>query len=257
MNYKNICIIGYPKSGNTWLARMVSKALKIQVKIFVDDSGVPEVAADINTLIKESKSKVYKLHLYPYEFKKKYQKSNTYVIYIYRDPKSVFISSFFYFNYKGAGKYVMKKMLLNNPIDCLKWIIGRYKLSLFLDSFLKQGLHTYGLHSMHINAWSSFGKGNDKFVMVDYNDLIANPEKALKNLFSTLKLQVDSSDISKAAESEEFGRRKLEIINSKAEDLTFGKEFNVKFLRSGDINDWKNYLTERQALLIDKELKVF
>lgn len=247
---KSISVVGYPKSGNTWLTRLIARSLKISVDRYTDTEEHPEIAADVNKKIEstEINSYVRKIHMYPEEFEKKIQDSR-YIVYIKRDPKAVFISSFFYFKYSGEVKYVWKKV---NFLNLFRWIKTRYLLAQFLNEFVTKGISPFGKCNEHIDAWINYAESSDiELYIIDYNDLLENTEEVLKNTFDYFNIPYSASEITLSVQQEKFDTRKKEIELEDDGEMTFGKEFNKKFLRAGTKDDWKTYLTDKQAEVLN------
>lgn len=251
----NIAVLGYPKSGNTWLTRLIARSLNVKVsKYILSDAENPEIAADLNNEleINQTNYEISKFHMYPNEFQKKINDTK-YIVYIKRDPKSVFISAFFYFKYQSDKKYVKKNISFKSITKIIKWIHGRYLITKFLNEFLTRGLDPFGRWDEHVSQWRMFSAySNIKIYEVDYNDLLDNTNKKLQELFDFFQIDYKPSNIDMAINKESFNRRKIEILNSDNNQLTFGRKFNERFLRNGKSDDWENYLNKKQEIKIDK-----
>jgi Sulfotransferase domain len=259
----HIYIVGYPKSGNTWLARMLAKATGFPVKS--SDDANPEVAADVNKAIENAgmheRGYVFKLHQTPNDFVKQLARENdqhkSKVVYIYRDIADVFISSFFYFKKSGIERYVEKPnnlLMFLNPIWLLQRIRWRVQLNRYLRSFIQYGYAKNSItYAGHLSAWFEYLKrcdGKVDYAVTKYEDLLNDPAHELKRICDKLGFHdLDLNLLGKISRSESFSSRKKDIEKT-PDELTFGKEFNKRFLRSGKAGDHKRFLTYRQIMLL-------
>lgn len=217
-----------------------------------------EIASDVNKEIEftTSQSRVCKIHFLPERFLEKVDKNPKYIVYIYRDVRDVLVSSFFYYKYKDDRKYAMSKISLSyfiNPTTLIRWIKTRYEFSKFITKFIERGTGTgkYGTWNNHINQWAGYLYDNKnrelKFCFVSYDRLLFDREGEILRIFKGLRLQFSYyAHLKKCIEEESFQKRKEEIVKAEEHELTFGKKFNIRFLRSGKSGDWKNFLTEKQ-----------
>ena len=96
---QSIFIIGFPKSGNTWLTRLIADSLRMRVGsgMRVDDDF--EIATSVNTqlgLPGVTDFTIRKTHFLPEVLKKVREEDMNKGVYIYRDFRDIVISSFFY-----------------------------------------------------------------------------------------------------------------------------------------------------------------
>ena len=90
---KRIIIAGYPKSGNTWLTRLVAQLCDAPASGFLDAQN--EIVNDIVTegFHRNSEIEIVKTH----HWHDTLPKSNAKVIYIVRDPRQILLSASRYF----------------------------------------------------------------------------------------------------------------------------------------------------------------
>ncbi|MDX2470598.1 MAG: sulfotransferase domain-containing protein, partial [SAR324 cluster bacterium] len=204
----------------------------------------------------ESNHSIRKLHILPLEFQEKITDTR-YIIYIKRNPKAVCVSSFFYFRFPGDNQLVGKKIPSFNPIEILKWMKRRFIFSKYVKEFVSTGVAPFGTMDEHISQWKEFAKNSDiSFYEVEYEKLLDNTEEELTKILVHLGLPYEKSELTAAVEQEDFANRKKEIAQTNEENLTFGKAFNTRFLRSGTHDDWKNYLTDKQAAFLDAHFTI-
>lgn len=259
---KNIYVVGFPKSGNTWLVRMLARALKAKVVKYAMDNITPEVAADINKEIKiSSKYRISKIHFIPKRFLEKFKiTKNDRIVYIKRNIYDVLVSSFFYFRYRGDERYILKTPSLEiilNPLKLHKYLKSRHTFSRYIQEFCMNGHKDHGKWKDHIYRWSEFINKNKniKSTTTSYESLINNTKSELLNILRDLEFNnIDRKTIQEAAKEESFIKRKKEILSSQ-ENKTFGKDFNIRFLRKGKSGDYKRFLNTRQIKYINSFLK--
>ena len=264
----HIYVVGYPKSGNTWLTRMIARATRFPVK--TPDGSQPEVAADVNREIERIKGveegSVFKLHEMPNIFEgrliREAGKQDTKVVYIYRDVGDVFISSFFYFKHNGIERYIKKPsdfMSFFNPMWLAKRVFWRIQFNRYLGSFIHHGYNKEAVtYANHLSGWFAYLKScDDKFdyAVTKYEDLIDDPVHELERICNRIGFHdLDIGLLESTVKSESFSDRK-KAIERASDELTFGKEFNIKFLRTGKASDYKRFLTKGQAMRLQKAVQ--
>jgi hypothetical protein len=211
-----IYIIGYPKSGNTWLSYLVSYSLNM----VYDDMNAPGVHPRRESIRKQVKGghshksytpsfgQVFKTHRLLDNLK-----AEDRVIYIVRDPRDVIISYYYY---------------LNNSSN------GSIEMSSVIDKVLKEWAE-------HL----SFYKNVPNTSFIKYEDLLQNSLNALNNLFETMEIAVDENVLKSAIEIFSFEN----MSGRKA-----GIEDKESFFRKGVIGDWKNYIDENEITRIKSKV---
>lgn len=254
---ENIYVVGFPKSGNTWLVRLLARTLNVLVETSPMGSGDIEIASAVNKDIHASKAgRVYKVHWLPEQFQKEIDPSPKFLVYICRDPRDVFVSSFFYFSYFGEKRFVLRKAAWGLA-EQLHHFVGRHKLSNYLQDFLSNGVGTLGTWGEHVQRWSAYlnQRGEEiNCVFVRYEDLLADTAKELQRITSELDYPAKvSTPVSEVVELETFERLK----NSSGEMFetlgAFNREFFRRFFREGRSGNWQDYLSKRQARRIESE----
>lgn len=264
----HIYVVGYPKSGNTWLARMIAKATKIPVRPL--DPSHLEVATDVNKEIERDggleEGGVFKVHEMPDDFDNRLTRDagnhEAKLVYIYRDIEDVFISSFFYFE-RNVIDYERDaiKCYVENSIDFtrmfdLEWwakrIYWRTRLNRYLSSFLRHGYSKGTVtYANHLSAWFTYvEKFGRKFAhaVTKYEHLIDDPVHELRRIVDRIGFhELDMGILEKTVKSERFSERKR-YIEETTDALIFGKEFNDRFLRAGKAGDHKQFLTSDQVM---------
>ena len=258
MNKKpfKIYVVGYPKSGTSWLSRLLAHALGIP--IWSDKENI-EVTSEINERIKEMKenSFILKLHSRPKDLFGIGKANPSHIVYIYRDFKAVFISSFFYF--RVPKRYAFLFTLKDNPLICnrkrlLRWILypfSRVYFCLTLYKVVTRGVSKgkFGIWKKQVSCWKNLAnqeKINCNIVYVSYEDLLDNPKTNLSRIIQELNLKkINDIKLKKAVKEESFGQMKARL-NEKSSLV------ERALLREGKKDDWKNYLSKINLLQIKK-----
>lgn len=239
-----IFVIGYPKSGNTWLARLTSDAL---------DS--PMVGGD-NPIHQADKKQsyagefvIYKAH-YTKKDKPDYITEYSKIFYIVRDFRDILISGYFYNNsihdesrvlLRESKKFdinMIYRLYFNHQIRRMikKWT--SHELTVFFN-LINRKKDTLGNWSNHVNYWMEF----PNVCIVKYEDLLNDTYNILKILFNKIEINCSEGRLVEAIERQSFNRRKREFEER-------GDRVNVRFLRKGVSGDWKRFLDERMLELI-------
>jgi hypothetical protein len=247
-------IIGFPKSGNTWLVRMIARALNIHAEAFPTPDRTRDPAADVNVEIDTNDDdRVVKLHYTPKDFTDVYGSPDEgRFIYLKRNPLDVMVSGFFYFCYRGEERFALANpevRFLMNPRYLLKHLHARRKFNDWVKVFCKQGISVYGTWPAHVRRWEEFFDSHPNLCVAytTYEDLRENTVGELDRILTSITGVKSTAERIKAAVSaEEFLKRK-KCIEESAGEITYGKEYNLKFLRSGMVGDYARFATKRQC----------
>lgn len=234
-----VFVIGFPKSGNTWLARLLAEIT--DSNIAVSDLKDRVNSAD-NSLHRGGKYLIYKKHIVEdvseiLQYKR---------VYIVRDVRDVLPSWFFHCNRWASSNSYFKKTKLYNwyyDSEILKsneilrgnpWSEFYVRLLHFLRFIIlgKNNRIKIGNWSEHVTYW----KQQPGVVIVRYEDLLKNTEREIKRIFDLLKIKIPDEIIAKSAKNQSFKTKKLKFIQNM--DVK-----NATFLRNGKSGNWKNILS--------------
>ena len=255
-----IHVVGYPKSGTTWLTRLIGDALDSPT-----GSGYALHDREPATegwdrpgpyLVLKSHHSGYDLpdHLRPASGDRPAP-----VIYLVRDIRDVVVSAFFQYHRGlderlvltpengGAPRHALHRAYFRNRILRLSrsWQGGlpflhasRARASRIVRLVTQRGragrtstVQPIGNWSDHVRSWID-GRAA---VVVRYESLIASPIDSLERTFRNLGLDVRGLDIEGAVERQSFARRKAEFL---AQNDRRGRA-----LRRGVAGDWKRFLS--------------
>lgn len=242
----DVYVIGFPKSGNTWLTRLLSDALNSNIYTPPND---PVTGAE-NSQEKNGRYIIYKKHTEGI----KRQFLNAKKIYILRDPRAVFVSAFFH-NYRHINNKLIKnsffhRSLFNLEINNLNmaWdnTISAYKnwLKVRLSGNFEK-FDRVGNWSEHVDYFTNF---EDVHVVV-YEELLKNTQKELEIMQHKFSFDY-AGNIEDLVDKNSFKKKKEEYLEK-------GDIRNANFLRAGTKDSWKELLNENQEKkIIERHSKV-
>eukprot|EP01090_Pellita_catalonica_P008318 TRINITY_DN1905_c0_g3_i2.p1 TRINITY_DN1905_c0_g3~~TRINITY_DN1905_c0_g3_i2.p1 ORF type:complete len:310 (-),score=64.86 TRINITY_DN1905_c0_g3_i2:37-966(-) len=243
---KDLWICSYPKSGNTWVRQIVYLLRHENQKYFLSQDSCQferQNQAEFLTSQKEksgigrglvAENRVYKTHLQPAYLPKNLLGK---LIYIYRDPKDVSVSSYFYYT---------KKLEYNYQLD----------ISDHIQNFA-EGRFVYGAWKEHLLNWAKWCKNSDLPILVlRYEEMLQNPTQAVIQIADFLGLSLTPERIAKVVEDSSFQAMSSNpLCNLSERKNCFSSDF-VSFFRSGVAGDWQkhfqaNHLEQYDALVED------
>lgn len=263
LDFDPVYVIGFPKSGNTWLTRLLADALQAPVWSGVM-RGSKELASEINSSLVPAEGasyKIAKVHWLPEVFFREIDDSPTYIVYLYRDFRDVVISAFFYWN-KCKEASVRKKgkvELLSKPHLLPVYLRNRRKLRRYVELFCVHGIAgeaetSISTWSQHIDAWQHAIPEETERIFVSYEQLLHSTHSTLATILDELSLRKPSDkQIKSAVRRQSFDALKKHFRNLPDDaEIPFGKTFNQKFLRKGASGDWKNFLSREMGEIIQR-----
>ena len=260
-----IYVIGFPKSGNTWLVRLLADALQARVRSHVM-RGSPELAAEINErlgLPTDTKCTIAKIHFLPAMFLEEIDQTPKRIAYIYRDFRDVAVSAYFYFNNCNEADMQLSdffSLLARGPWSLFNYHRNRKKMVSYIENLCRGNLEWFreftGTWSQHINEWRDMmtQRSDVRFIFVSYEELLDDTASTLLQIIQQLALPEPSAARLHCAierQSLQALKRHFQEIPSRA-NIPFTKEFNLKFLRKGKSGDWRNFLSSQMGQIIQK-----
>jgi hypothetical protein len=225
-NKEPIFIVGYPRSGNNWIARLLGDLLNSPIGNY--KSAVPISLEGLN---RPGKYQITVLHMHIQQG----TECNTFIVDAYtacpdawdgekvviiqRDPRDIAVSAWKFFDLKTLDES-LNRMTEAECASCIPWV-----------------------------SWRKFTQEWDEcpipHVKVTYEGLIQNTEEELRRIINELAIQSDNLDFAGCTERQSFDVRKLELAQN-GDSYLYGKELQLKNLRLGKVGDWKNYFTKEQ-----------
>jgi hypothetical protein len=170
-------------------------------------------------------------------------------IYIVRDPRNVVTS--------------LATFLDMSITQATNHLIHSSHIGGIETSNKNDAMKTYtGTWSGNFNSWKSF-KSNGKYLLIKYEDLIADKEECLKKILkfihklNNINFEIDETKIKNVIESTSFENMKnLEKNNGFIEARTKKKTAEkIPFFNLGPKNDWKKFLDLEIIKKIEKAFK--
>jgi hypothetical protein len=245
-----IVVCGYPKSGNTWLTRLVAELVEAPVGGFLDAPEHKEIATE--GIERESNYTVYKSHHDGHEISSRIRQCDK-TIHIIRDPRDVAISASNFFHchrWPRARAWFAKQPL---PIRILD---SRFVYPLFHSKDYKRkrciNAVLYGDPKVHFWLSQPWRKHFQSFnvaerLVVRYEDLLINCAEECRRILKYLGLRIEEKDIEEAIERQSFRRKKNTFILS-------GEKSKSQFMKEGRSKQWQTNLTDGEKQLFVNEI---
>jgi hypothetical protein len=242
---KNIVIVGYPKSGTTWLSRLVAELVQCN---FIGDWGF-DTENPSRIILEDDSSEfvVYKSHHSANEIEKASKKMIHKIIYIIRDPRDVVISGVHFFDFTKLKNSFFNKILRN--LFSKRWLISSYKMKkkkmiqavLFGNKSITPWLKV---------SWKNHYRGylNKNVLFIKYEDLSQNAEIECNKIASFLDFNVSPSHIEESINNQSIEVRKKEVFD-------LGNKNLIKLVRKGSSGYWKDEFSNNEILLFKNNLK--
>jgi len=217
-------IVSYPRSGNTWTRFLVANLLFAgQPVSFANiERLIPDAEAQSNRYMKRVPGpRLIKSHQY---FDHRYPK----VLCITRDPRDVAVS---YYNF--SRKY--------------RHIADDYPLEQYVHGFVTGTLlsSAWGTWGENVGTWMAARNGRPTFLLVRYEDLIADTETALAKVARFFGVDASPGELRRAIENSSADHlRELEKKESGEWVTTKNKRSDIPFIGSAVAGKWKSVLPD-------------
>ena len=232
----DIIVVGYPKSGNTWITRLVGELLQAPIIGFWN-SNQYEMA--VEGLDRSSNFQIYKGHQ---EFNKLKLNSSgqTKIIYVIRDPRDICISAFHYWKF---GILPLK----NDFYDLLRKIYNKFIYPLFFTKNRRLNkMINIIIKGDKQKSWLDIPWNNHVYTYLDkdvliikYEDMLSNPFDSCKQILSYLNYHLSDDEIRISIDNQSFERKKNQLSLERTKRET-------EFLRKGQAGDGKKNLSKKQ-----------
>ena len=217
-------IVSYPRSGNTWTRFLIANLLFAGQPISFANIEllIPDAEAQSSRYMKRIPSpRVIKSHQY---FDHRYPK----VLYITRDPRDVAVS---YYNFARKFRHVAD----DYPLE-------QYVHGFVTGTLLSSG---WGTWAENVGTWMAARNGRPTFLLLRYEDLIADTQTELATVARFLGVDASPADLSRAIENSSADRlRELEKKEGGVWVSTKNKRSDIPFIGNAAAGKWKSVLPD-------------
>lgn len=226
-----IYVAGYPKSGTTWITRLLGDVLDCRTGGSIPREDEREIATE--GFDRKNKSMIVRkghfvlndtAHLQPVQrphqlYWKGLREEEHKVVFVVRDPRDIVVSAAYH--WKISSESALQNMVMGT--NSFRWV---------------------GSWTSYINRWF---ERSAKFtaVLVRYEDMLKSSEE-LSLLVEELDYPLTKSKIITAYERQSFKSRTADVEKN-GDKYNLGKEFNRKFMRKGVVGDWRNHFSRKTA----------
>ena len=225
-------VVGYPKSGNTWLCYLLAYSLNVEFDDY-DNPGIYPTKEHLRKLVKgghahksfiKEAGEILKTHKSVREIDQDLP-----IIYLVRDGRDVMTSYYHYeYAYKRGQKIFEPGMPLKSRLHRARWKLQTTFVKSDFSQYLRKRGPEWGEHVMD---WLE----SEQISIIKYEDMIENTSGALRALYTKLGLDAESTVIDKAVDVFCFDR----MTGRNA-----GKEEKGAFFRKGVAGDWINHFSK-------------
>ena len=187
-----ILIVGYPKSGNTWLTRLCAQILDCPVEGYWQ-SDHDEIAVEGKQ--RESRYRCYKSH-HVWSELQGFQEQPDHIIYICRDPRDVYLSGMHYFYDLDPLKQENKTLLSRLINRFYKELIGNSRMSEKMFNALVNG--DSRVHNVTSTSWFNHLKPfreNSEVLFLRYEDLLEQPLEEAQKLVRHFEVEKTDQEL--------------------------------------------------------------
>lgn len=230
----DIFLVGYPKSGNTWVAfilanvmnQILEKYHQLNLKNFTD--FIPDINQQIFYWGRiENSVKVYGKRFFMAHAPYAHFFEDKKVIYIVRDPRDVVVS---YWHYRR----------LLSP-----------RFSMSLDDYAQKWLDWPCDWGEHVRGWL----GRRNVFVLRYEDLKKDTLSYIIKLLKFVKLDIDRKLIVEAVKKSSLDRMKEAERRWGIKKLKGARKTNEMFIRKGKSGGWREELSKEVAWELERRYK--
>jgi len=213
----DVFLVSYPKSGNTWTRFLIANLAYPEKN--PDFSNLNELTPDPEALTKRhlagmARPRILKSHQY---FDPRYPR----IINIVRDPRDVALSQYHFHR---------KRRVIEDG----------HPIGEFVTRFIAGETTPYGSWAENVASWLSTRYGNPDFLLLRYEDMVADTHAELAKVAKFLGIGLDSARIDHAVKQSSASRmRELEAAQTLEWSSTKETRKDVPFVRAAKAGGWR------------------
>jgi hypothetical protein len=249
---KNIVIVGYPKSGTTWLTRLTAELIGCPVEGYWGRPNHDEPAIEGES--RTSEYRCYKSHHPLEELGQASGKPIHSVLYIARDPRDIIVSGSRFFDparSEWVDKHIVDRVLRRIPgaVDLYKRIFRSWsyrkhrvlKAVIYGDSRLSWAQLPW---DMHVHQYLK-----TDHLFVRYEDLRESTHQQCIRILDHLGLERTDEHIEKSIYRQSLDVKKKELVRR-------GEEEKTRVMNKGIQRQWQGELSEDQVREVEEGVEV-
>ena len=222
-----IFVAGYPKSGTTWLTRLLGEVLHSPTGGSIPRLDNTEIATEgqdrvSNYVIRKGHFVIDQENTSKWGTRAHLLSPNDLTIFqavhIVRDPRDIAVSAAFHWSM--SMNQIVHNMIKgsNNFRFCGPW-------------------------AEYVDSWIDV---DPAVLIVRYEDLLLDGITTISRILREFEITPNKRKIEEAYEKQKFSVRKAHVEKFGA-SYPLGLDFNVKFMRKGESGDWVNYFNKQLA----------
>jgi sulfotransferase family protein len=209
----DLFLVSYPRSGNTWLRFLLANALRPDETITFGAMArlVPDVYDEPDAVLRKSPPpRALKSH-------EPYDPRYPSVLYLVRNPVDVAASYY---------HYLIKMRVIDEGFD----------QSRFVEAFIQGSLDGFGTWGDHVTGWLDAREGDERFVLLRYEDLLDDASVAVREMLRLLGIGRDDDQIQAAVEHSSADElRRLERETATELPTFRGSRLDKPFIRTARV----------------------
>lgn len=236
-------IISYPKSGRTWLQKMMIEACKLELEsnnLIKDISQLKEIDSDLPSILSTHAGASWEEIVLNHNQIKR-DDLNAYkngkIVFLYRDPRDVLVSQFYHIkNRSGYTNFKKEGMIENSNVGLLKII-----------NFM--------------NKWKDYASKNPSLIHeTSYEELRLSTFDVLKEIIDFFEIDIKNENLAKSISNSEI--KKMQNAESGNSDSPWSSTQNIGNTnnfqsRKGLIGEYKEFFNTSEIELIDEMINKY